>query len=41
MKASPLVLIVLGVLILGLGVTGRTGVFLASIFNPTGVSENG
>lgn len=34
MKATPLLLITIGVLILWLGINGRLGMFLASLFTP-------
>lgn len=40
-KAAPLLFLLFGVVIVWLGITGRLGVFLASIFTPGSVTVNG
>lgn len=40
MDAAPILFILVGVLLVWLGITGRLGVFLAALFTPDKVSVN-
>jgi len=39
-NTAPIILILLGLLLLYTGITGRTGVMLAAIFNPEDIDLN-